>query len=136
MIIGGMSEPLRSPAQAAPAPSGALALQDWGVIRASGEDAATFLQGQLTNDMLELGSGTARLAGYCSAKGRLLASFVVWRDPSGDFLLACSADLLAPTLKRLSMFVLRARCRLSDATQDVTLHGLAGDAAFAGLGAA
>ncbi|MCW5634132.1 MAG: folate-binding protein YgfZ [Rubrivivax sp.] len=122
--------------QVAPVPSGALALRDWGVIRASGEDAATFLQGQLTNDMLELGSGTARLAGYCSAKGRLLASFVVWREPGGDFLLACSADLLAPTLKRLSMFVLRAKCRLSDATPEVPLHGLAGDAALAGLGAA
>ncbi|MBL8342018.1 MAG: folate-binding protein YgfZ [Rubrivivax sp.] len=109
--------------------SGALRLHDWGVIRASGTDAATFLQGQLTNDVVGLGSGTARLAGYCSAKGRLLATFVVWRDAAGDLLLGCSADVLAPTLKRLSMFVLRAKCRLSDASAEVPLWGLAGAAA-------
>jgi folate-binding protein YgfZ len=44
-------------------------------------------------------------------------------------LLACSADVLAATLKRLSMFVLRAKCRLSDASADVALHGLAGEEA-------
>jgi folate-binding protein YgfZ len=112
---------------------GALRLSDWGVIRARGEEAAAFLQGQLTNDVVALATGQARLAGYCSAKGRLLASFVVWRDGQGDFLLACSADLLVPTLKRLSMFVLRAKCKLSDASAEVPLSGLAGDAALAAL---
>jgi hypothetical protein len=111
------------------APSGALRLRDWGVICASGVDAASFLQGQLTNDVAGLGSGSARLAGYCSAKGRLLATFVVWRSAEGDLLLACSADLLAPTLKRLSMFVLRAKCRLTDASAELPLWGVVGVAA-------
>jgi folate-binding protein YgfZ len=115
------------------APGGVLRLDDWGVIRAQGADAATFLQGQLTNDVASLGPGHARLAGYCSAKGRLLATFVLWRDAGGDLLLACSADLLAPTLKRLSMFVLRAKCKLSDASAEVPLWGLAGAAAQAVL---
>ena len=114
---------------------GAHALSDWGVIRASGEDAAAFLQGQLTHDVLGLGPRQARLAGYCSAKGRLLATFVVWRDGAGDLLLACSADLLVPTLKRLSMFVLRAKCKLSDASAEVRLWGLAGPAAASALDA-
>ena len=113
---------------------GGLRLADWGVIRARGEDAANFLQGQLTNDMLGLGANEARLAGYCSAKGRLLATFVVWRDAEGDFLLACSADLLPMALKRLSMFVLRAKCKLSDASAEVPLWGLAGEAALVALG--
>ncbi len=111
-----------------------MRLDDWGVIRARGDDAATFLQGQLTSDVASLGPGEARLAGYCSAKGRLLASFVVWRDAQGDFLLACSADLLASTLKRLSMFVLRAKCKLSDASIEVPLWGLANEAGWAALG--
>jgi hypothetical protein len=118
-------------------PTGALRLSDWGVIRARGEDAATFLQGQLTNDVAGLGAREARLAGYCSAKGRLLASFVLWREAaSGDFLLACSADLLAPTLKRLSMFVLRAKCKLTDASDEVLLFGLVGPQALEVLGLA
>jgi folate-binding protein YgfZ len=110
--------------------NGGCRLDDWGVIRASGADAAKFLQGQLSNDVVGLPVERARLAGFCSAKGRLQASFVVWREAAGDgFLLACSASLLAPTLKRLSMFVLRAQCRLSDASGEVALWGVAGDAA-------
>lgn len=105
---------------------GAVRLTDWGVIRARGADARSFLHGQLTQDVLQLTVGQARLAGYCSAKGRLQASFVVWCDADDDLLLACSADLLAPTLKRLSMFVLRAKCKLSDASAELPLWGLAG----------
>ena len=113
---------------------GACRIDDWGVIRARGTDAATFLQSQLTNDVLTLGPGHARLAGFCSAKGRLQASFVMWRAADDEFLLACSANLLAPTLKRLSMFVLRAKCKLDDASAEVRLWGLVGDAAIAQIG--
>jgi folate-binding protein YgfZ len=131
MIILCMSHP----PTARPTPQGAALLSDWGVIRALGDDARSFLQGQLTQDVLGLDTGNARLAGYCSAKGRLLASFITWRPAPDEVLLACSADLLAPTLKRLSMFVLRAKCKLSDASTNVALWGLAGDAATAWLGA-
>lgn len=134
MIIAGMSIPIPS----IPAPNGALRLSAWGVIRARGADAAKFLHGQLTQDIEHLPAGEARLAGYCSAKGRLLASFIAWRggavDGEGDILLACSADLLAPTLKRLSMFVLRAQCKLSDASGELALLGLAGGEAVRWLG--
>jgi folate-binding protein YgfZ len=120
---------------AGPSLAGALPLADWGLIRARGEDAAAFLQGQLTQDVLSLAPGQSRLAGYCSAKGRLLASFVVWRPAADEFLLACSADLLPAVLKRLSMFVLRARCKLSDASAELPLWGLAGEAALRATGA-
>ena len=115
---------------------GAVRLTDWGVIRAVGEDARAFLHGQLTQDMLKLDSTSARLAGYCSAKGRLLASFVVWQRGPAEILLACSADLLPATLKRLSMFVLRAKCKLSDASADLPLFGLAGATVQQSLGPA
>ncbi|MGM9488128.1 CAF17-like 4Fe-4S cluster assembly/insertion protein YgfZ [Ideonella sp. YS5] len=105
---------------------GGARLSEWGVIRAEGADAASFLQGQLTSDILGLASGAAALAGYCSAKGRLLASFVVWSPAPEVYLLACSADLLPATLKRLSMFVLRAKCRLTDASGELALWGVAG----------
>jgi hypothetical protein len=108
---------------------GAAALAHWGVIRARGEDAATFLHSQLTSDFAGLDGEAARLAGYCSAKGRLLATFVAWRAAPDEILLACHASVLPATLKRLSMFVLRARCKLTDATADVPLAGLAGEAA-------
>ena len=103
----------------------AVRLADWGVIRARGDDAAAFLNGQLTQEAVKLDVGQARLAGYCSPKGRLLASFVMWRTAADEILLACSADLLAPTLKRLSMFVLRAKCKLTDASGEIALWGVA-----------
>ncbi|MES2957838.1 MAG: folate-binding protein [Pseudomonadota bacterium] len=114
---------------------GALRLNDWGVIRAQGADAASFLHGQLTQDVQQLDERSARLAGYCTAKGRLLASLIVWRAATDELLLACSADVLPATLKRLSMFVLRAKCKLSDAGATLSLYGLAGRAATAALGA-
>jgi tRNA-modifying protein YgfZ len=103
-------------------------LTDWGVIRAAGAEARSFLHGQLSNDMLDFDSGRAKLAGYCSAKGRLLASFVVWSDSADEVLLACSADVLPAALKRLSMYVLRAKCQLSDASAEVPLSGMTGSA--------
>ena len=108
---------------------GVAALPHLGVIRAQGEDAASFLHGQLTQDLLLLPPGQARLAAYCSPKGRMLASFVAWPLAPQDIVLVLHRDLLAATLKRLSLFVLRAKVKLTDATSDFTLRGLAGDAA-------
>jgi folate-binding protein YgfZ len=108
--------------------NGVAPLPHLGVIRARGEDAAAFLHGQLTQDFALLGAHEARLAAFCNAKGRMLASFVGWRRSEDEILLVCSRDLLAATLKRLSMFVLRAKAKLSDASEEFALYGLAGDA--------
>jgi folate-binding protein YgfZ len=108
--------------------NGVAALPHLGVIRAHGEDAARFLHGQLTQDFALLGSGEARLAAFCNAKGRMLASFVAFRRAADEILLVCSRDVLPATLKRLAMFVLRAKVKLTDATGDFGLYGLAGEA--------
>jgi folate-binding protein YgfZ len=73
-----------------------------------------------------LGLAEARLAAFCNAKGRMQASFVVFKRSPEDILLVCSRDILAATLKRLSMFVMRAKVKLSDASADFQLCGLAG----------
>lgn len=113
---------------------GALPLTHWGLVRARGADAVKFLQGQLTNDVSTMGPSDVRLAGFCNAKGRLQASFIVWRLAGDEVLLACSASVLAATLKRLSMFVMRAQCKLTDARGELGLYGVAGAAAVAMLG--
>ena len=107
--------------------NGVAPLHHLGVIRAQGADAASFLQGQLTQDFALLGTGEARLAAFCTAKGRMLASFIGFKRANDDILLVCSRDLLPATLKRLSMFVLRAKAKLSDATEEFALFGLVGD---------
>ncbi|MBC7940676.1 MAG: folate-binding protein YgfZ, partial [Chitinophagaceae bacterium] len=115
-------------------PSGLVRLVDWGLIRARGDQAAAFLHSQLTQDITQLAAGQSRLAGYCSAKGRLLATFVIWRSAPDEFMLACSADLLQSVLKRLTMFVMRARCKLDDASPEWPLWGMAGASAQQVLG--
>lgn len=112
---------------------GCLPLDHYGVIRAQGADAANFLHGQLTNDFALLGTREARLAAFCNAKGRMQASFIGFKRPPDDIWLVCSADLLASTLKRLSLFVLRAKAKLNDGSADVKVWGLAGAAVPAHL---
>ena len=108
--------------------NGIAPLSHLGVIRVEGEDAAKFLHGQLTQDFALLDLQHARLAAFLSAKGRMQASFIGFKRSETEVLLVCSRDLLAPTLKRLSMFVMRAKARLSDATADYALYGVAGEA--------
>ena len=105
---------------------GIAPLTHLGVIRARGADAVKFLQGQLTNDVAGMDLQTARLAGFCSAKGRLQASFIMWKVAADEVLLACSSSVLPATLKRLSMFVLRAQCKLTDASAELCLLGAIG----------
>jgi folate-binding protein YgfZ len=111
-----------------------MPLTQFGVIDVKGDDAASFLHTQLTNDVQHLDASTARLAGYCSPKGRLLASFLMWRI--GDAVrLLIAHDVQAPVQKRLSMFVLRAKAKLADVTAEVGAIGFAGDvrAALSGI---
>lgn len=120
-----MNTPQSVPSAIAPPPLQATRLP-MGVIRAQGEEAAKFLHGQLTQDFSLLGLSDARLAGFCSAKGRLLASFIGFKRTHDDILLLCSPDVLPATLKRLGMFVLRAKVKLSDASAAFQVWGLAG----------
>jgi len=111
--------------------NGVTALPHLGVIRAEGPEAADFLNSQLTQDFALLGASEARLAALCTAKGRMIASFIGIRPQPDRVLLVVSRDILPATLKRLSMFVLRAKVKLSDASEDFVLHGLAGTALVA-----
>jgi folate-binding protein YgfZ len=87
------------------------------VFEAKGQDALTFLQGQLTNDIVAPGIGQSRLAGYCTAQGRLLATMVLGQVPNTEEVPTVRgiirADILTAVLKRLSMFVLRAKVSLA-----------------------
>jgi tRNA-modifying protein YgfZ len=118
MIIQAMSQSL----------NGVTPLHHLGVIVVEGDDAASFLQGQLTQDFSLLGLSEARLAAFCTAKGRMQASFIGYRPAKGTIVLVLGKDILAPTLKRLSMFVLRAKAKLRDATAEFDLFGIAGSA--------
>ena len=98
------------------------------MLQDAGDDARAFLHAQLTNDVEHLAPGQARYAGWCSAKGRLLATFLVIPF-AGGFLLQLSRDLAPAVAKRLSMFVLRSRVKVSDATEQWSELGVWGPGA-------
>lgn len=106
-----------------------------GLIDCAGEDAKSFLHNQLTNDINHLAPSRAQLAAWCTAKGRMIASFFVWQGDAG-YRLALASELVAPVQKRLQMFVLRSQVTLTDRSHEIALLGLAGPQAAAALVAA
>jgi folate-binding protein YgfZ len=88
-------------------------LNRYGLLSVTGADAREFLHAQLTSDIQNLAPERAALAGWCSAKGRLLATFLVIPSPQG-FLLQLARDLAPAVAKRLSMFVLRSKVKIAD----------------------
>ena len=103
-----------------------------GLIEATGDEAKAFLHSQFTSDINHLADGQAQHAGWCSAKGRMQASFVVWRHGE-RYLLALAADLQDATQKRLQMFVLRAKVKLAAQTDSTVMLGLSGPQATEAL---
>jgi len=103
-----------------------------GLISCSGEDAQAFLHGQLSNDVKQLTPERSEYAAYCSAKGRMLANFLLWREDQA-YCLQLARSLLPAVQKRLAMFVLRAKVKLADASESRPVLGLAGSAAAGAL---
>ena len=96
-----------------------------GLIAATGEEAASFLHNQLTNDVQSLGLSEARLAGYCTPKGRLLATMLIWKSADA-VLLQLPREIQAAVQKRLQMFILRAKAKLAGVSDSQVAIGLAG----------
>ena len=107
-------------------------LSHLGLIAATGEEAAHFLHNQLTNDVEHLNVTEARIAGYCSPKGRLLASMLIWKT-ADRILLQIPREIQAPIQKRLQMFILRTKAKLADISYELVTLGLAGPAAASAL---
>ncbi len=78
------------------------------LIRISGRDTSTFLQGQLTQDMAALGPDRALWAAHCSPKGRVLATFLTWQT-TGTYWLCTPQNVADSIVRRLRMYVLRSQ---------------------------
>lgn len=100
-------------------------LKQTGLLALEGEDAVSFIHGQLSNDIEHLGSSQARLAAYCNPQGRMLALFHAWKS-SGKVWLTVPLDILPALQKRLQMYVLRAKVTLSDESGNMAILGIGG----------
>ncbi len=105
-------------------------LGQFGVIRATGDDTQSFLQSMLSSDVNAVSAAQAQLSSLSTPKGRMLATFLIWQA-GGDYFLQLSR-LLGPAIqKKLSMYVLRAKVRLSDSSNEAVCLGLSGPEAAA-----
>ncbi len=100
-------------------------LSHLGLIAVGGEDAKSFLHNQVTSDVNHLKAEAAQHSAWCTAKGRMLASFLLWKE--GDaYQVQLAAELQPAIQKRLQMFVLRAKVQITSRSDEVALIGLAG----------
>jgi folate-binding protein YgfZ len=100
-------------------------LSQFGTLRVSGKEAQSFLQNLLSNDIREVTTTRTQLSSLNSAKGRMLASFLIWRD-GADYLLQLPRSLVEMMLKKLNMYVLRAKVKVTDTSDEVIAFGIAG----------
>jgi folate-binding protein YgfZ len=100
-------------------------LSHYALIEASGGDVTEFLQGQLTNDIKLVTTHMGQLSAYCNPKGRILASFRIFKRQEHYFL-QLRSDIMEATLKRLRMFVMRSKVELVDRSDELSRMGIAG----------
>lgn len=100
-------------------------LSHYALIEASGDDVIEFLQGQLTNDIKLVTEKLGQLSAYCNPKGRILASFRIFKRLN-HFYLSLHSDICEATLKRLRMFVMRSKVELLDKSDELSRMGIAG----------
>lgn len=96
------------------------------LIQFAGEDAPNFLQGQLSNDVHLLDGRNAQYTSYNSPKGRMLANGLLWQSLPGHYVLQLPASLREVIQKRLAMFVMRAKVKVSDASDCWVRLGVGG----------
>lgn len=105
-------------------------LSHYGLIQFSGSDAPGFLQSQLSCDVREINPQKAQYGSYCTSKGRILASFLLWQK-GDDYLMQLPASLGASIQKRLLLYILRARVQITDASGTLVRIGIRGQNATA-----
>ena len=96
-----------------------------GLIRFSGTEAQAFLHNQLTCDVGALASGSSTYGAYCTPKGRVLTTFLLWRAGE-EFFMQLPTSLREPIQKQLSKYILRAKVKAADVSSEWVLLGIAG----------
>jgi folate-binding protein YgfZ len=92
-------------------------LKNRALLRVSGTDAETFLQGQLSNDISKLDALSVQLNAYCQHQGKILALFWVTKNED-SFFLSFPSDLLEVIKPRLQMFVIMSDVVIEDVTKE------------------
>lgn len=100
-------------------------LSDRGVLRICGEDALSFFQGLITNDVAKLDSAGALYTALLTPQGKILFDFFLVRaDDKGSgktLLIDCASTQAADLAKRLTFYKLRAAVEIENLSES---HGI------------
>jgi len=107
-----------------------IALTGHGLIVFSGADAQSFLHSQLTCDVAALARDRSTYGAYCTPKGRMLATFLLWRSGE-DFFMQLPSALGEPIQRQLTKFILRSKVKAADVSNEWIAIGIAGEDAAA-----
>jgi len=92
-------------------------------LEVSGKEAAQFLQGQLSCNILDLTESNSFFTAFCNAKGRTISTLLILKNKD-RFLLILPVELLEKVRKKLKMYVLRADVKLEHTNNNYCLIGL------------
>lgn len=98
-------------------------LPQLGVLTISGEDAQSFLQNLLTNDVNALDINQSQLSGFCNAKGRLFSVFILIRRQD-YYQMVLPRSICSLLQQRLAMYVLRSKVAVTDDTEHFALFSI------------
>jgi len=93
------------------------------VVKISGDDAASFLQGLLTNDIHKVTDNIAIYSCILSPQGKYLHDLFIcrWQDA---FFLECDRSKAPELIRKLSMYKLRAKVTIEDVSSDYSIFAL------------
>jgi len=98
----------------------AALLPDRGVVKVSGEDARTFLNGLITTDVTELRPGSGRFGALLTPQGKIIVDFLITAAPGrhgGGFLFDCPRALAQTLADKLSFYKLRAKVTIENLSE-------------------
>lgn len=101
-------------------------LSQFDTVVLAGDDAATFMQGQLTNDVDNVDENHSQLSAICNKKGRMVANFRLFKHQQNYFL-SVKNDLTEKTIQHLKNYILRAHVAIQDISEQLIHIGISGD---------
>jgi folate-binding Fe-S cluster repair protein YgfZ len=100
-----------------------IKILDRSLLKISGNDAESFLQAQLSNDIRLLDNNNVQLSCFCQHQGKIISLFWVMRS-NDDFLISLPSDLADKVIARLQMFVIMSEVKIEDISNELTQIGL------------
>lgn len=101
-------------------------LSQFNTLVIAGGDAAEFMQGQFTNDVMQVSKDHSQLNAFCNKKGRMVANFRLF-EYQKNYFLSLRSELVEKSISHLQNYILRAQVAIQDVSDQLIHFGISGD---------